>query len=281
MGAQLCGIPVGADGMDIGATGARAGTRAAALPGGDLEFPEPHRRESAAGRAARAAGGGARGASVPVVENDAYGELRYSASRCPPQATGRGHGGTVLLRSFSKVSFPGLRVGWVVGPKPLIDRCARPRKRPTCIPTSFPRRCCWNSPNRAAWRRTARACARRRRAPGGHAGGLPPVPARGHALDAAGRRHERVGAAAGAAGCGRVAAAGAAREGVAYMPGRYFAVSRLEPGALRLSFAGLTPEQIRAAWRFWGEPSSELESAARNFEPRRASAMVFAGDSCQ
>ncbi len=31
----------------------------------------------------------------------------------------------------------------------------------------------------------------------------------------------------------------AQKEGVAYLPGRYFAVSRLEPGALRLSFAGL------------------------------------------
>jgi len=27
-----------------------------------------------------------------------------------------------MLRSFSKASFPGLRVGWVVGPKPLLDR---------------------------------------------------------------------------------------------------------------------------------------------------------------
>ena len=30
----------------------------------------------------------------------------------------------------------------------------------------------------------------------------------------------------------------AQKEGVAYIPGRYFAVSRLDPGALRLSFAG-------------------------------------------
>src|SRR5437879_7873453 len=30
------------------------------------------------------------------------------------------HGGTVLLRSFSKISFPGLRVGWALGPKPLM-----------------------------------------------------------------------------------------------------------------------------------------------------------------
>jgi 2-aminoadipate transaminase len=36
----------------------------------------------------------------------------------------------------------------------------------------------------------------------------------------------------------------ARQEGVSYLPGKYFAVSRVEPGALRLSFAGLEPEEI-------------------------------------
>ena len=31
-------------------------------------------------------------------------------------------GDTILLRSFSKVAFPGLRVGWVIGPRPLIEK---------------------------------------------------------------------------------------------------------------------------------------------------------------
>ncbi len=57
-----------------------------------------------------------------MVENDAYGELRYHGEPLPAIKQLDEHGGTVLLRSFSKVSFPGLRVGWVVGPKPLIDR---------------------------------------------------------------------------------------------------------------------------------------------------------------
>ena len=64
----------------------------------------------------------------------------------------------------------------------------------------------------------------------------------------------------------------AQREGVAYMPGRYFAVSRLEPGALRLSFAGLTPEQIRAGLAILGrtdrgrvgECGAELRAFARD-----------------
>jgi 2-aminoadipate transaminase len=64
----------------------------------------------------------ARAAGVPVVENDPYGELRYEGQPLAALKQLDANGGTVLLRSFSKASFPGLRVGWVVGPKPLLDR---------------------------------------------------------------------------------------------------------------------------------------------------------------
>jgi 2-aminoadipate transaminase len=65
----------------------------------------------------------------------------------------------------------------------------------------------------------------------------------------------------------------AQKEGVAYLPGRYFAVSRLEPGALRLSFADLAPEQIRSGLAILGRiVSGEMASASESFEP--ASAMV-------
>jgi 2-aminoadipate transaminase len=37
----------------------------------------------------------------------------------------------------------------------------------------------------------------------------------------------------------------AERNNVTYVPGRHFAVSRLEAGALRLSFGSLTVDQIR------------------------------------
>jgi len=63
------------------------------------------------------------------------------------------------------------------------------------------------------------------------------------------------------------------REGVAYLPGRYFAVSRLEPGALRLSFAGLAPEQIRNGLAVLGRiVSDEIAGASESVEP--SSAMV-------
>jgi 2-aminoadipate transaminase len=54
----------------------------------------------------------------------------------------------------------------------------------------------------------------------------------------------------------------ARREGVNYLPGRFFEVSRREPGGLRLSFASLEPEKIRAGLAILGQIfSSELARA--------------------
>jgi 2-aminoadipate transaminase len=65
----------------------------------------------------------------------------------------------------------------------------------------------------------------------------------------------------------------AQKQGVAYLPGRYFAVSRQDAGALRLSFAGLPPERIRQGLAILGRIfAGELEAASLNFEP--APAMV-------
>jgi 2-aminoadipate transaminase len=54
---------------------------------------------------------------VTTIENDIYGDLRYTGESVP---TLKQLGGTVLVRSFSKIAFPGLRVGWIIAPKALI-----------------------------------------------------------------------------------------------------------------------------------------------------------------
>jgi 2-aminoadipate transaminase len=65
----------------------------------------------------------------------------------------------------------------------------------------------------------------------------------------------------------------AQKEGVAYIPGRYFAVSRQEPGALRLSFAGLHPDQIRSGLAVLGRiVAEEIARASAGAGP--SSAMV-------
>jgi 2-aminoadipate transaminase len=65
----------------------------------------------------------------------------------------------------------------------------------------------------------------------------------------------------------------AQEEGVAYVPGRYFAVSRIEPGGLRLSFAGLPPGEIRRGLAILGRLfSGGLNKTREGVEP--APAMV-------
>ena len=57
-----------------------------------------------------------------IVENDLYSSLRYSGTAIPTLKQLDQQGSVILIRSFSKVAFPGLRVGWVVAPKPVIQR---------------------------------------------------------------------------------------------------------------------------------------------------------------
>jgi len=60
----------------------------------------------------------------------------------------------------------------------------------------------------------------------------------------------------------------AQREGVNYLPARYFMVSRQEPGALRLSFAGIDPAAIHKGLEILGRVvAAGLAGAAETFEP--------------
>jgi 2-aminoadipate transaminase len=54
----------------------------------------------------------ARRYSVPVVEDDPYGELRYSGAPVSPLAALDDEGLVIYLSTFSKTLSPGMRVGW-------------------------------------------------------------------------------------------------------------------------------------------------------------------------
>lgn len=59
---------------------------------------------------------------VPVIEDGFNEELRYSGSHVAPLIAMAGQGnGVVYLGSFSKVLFPGIRVGWVLADRELIE----------------------------------------------------------------------------------------------------------------------------------------------------------------
>src|SRR5258705_1268131 len=64
----------------------------------------------------------ARASGVVLIENDTYGDLRYEGSPIPSLKQLDGGADTILLRSYSKVAFPGLRVGWAIGPRAVIAR---------------------------------------------------------------------------------------------------------------------------------------------------------------
>jgi 2-aminoadipate transaminase len=59
----------------------------------------------------------------------------------------------------------------------------------------------------------------------------------------------------------------AEREGVTYLPGKYFAVSRPEPNSFRISFAGMAPEQIRSGIAILGRIFQEELERARTHSP--------------
>jgi 2-aminoadipate transaminase len=66
---------------------------------------------------------------VPIVEDDVYGALRYRGRRIPPLKALDATGLVIYLNSFSKVGFPGLRVGWVVASRQVIERLTLAKQR--------------------------------------------------------------------------------------------------------------------------------------------------------
>jgi 2-aminoadipate transaminase len=215
----------------------------------------------------------AREAQVVLVENDTYGALRYRGSAIPTIKELDESGDVVLLRSFSKLAFPGLRVGWVIAPKPLTARLAEAKQ------------CCdlhTDQLSQAVLLRFAESgrLAEHRR----------------HVIAAGTERLECA-----LATCQRVMPEGtvytkpdggmnlwirlpeqldsgellgsAQREGVAYLPGKYFGVSRDQSNCLRISFAGLEPEKIRLGLEVLGKlfrQEATRVRAARTFEPAAA-----------
>jgi GntR family transcriptional regulator/MocR family aminotransferase len=62
-----------------------------------------------------------------IVEDDYDHELHYSGRPVLPLASADTHGSVVYIGTLSKVLAPGLRLGYVVGPEPVIERLARER----------------------------------------------------------------------------------------------------------------------------------------------------------
>ena len=268
MGAELAGIPVGPHGIEL-SHAERVLRNKPRLLIVTSNFQNPTGATLTLG-ARTALLDLARAAGVPVVENDAYGELRYSGEPLPALKQLDSRGGTVLLRSFSKASFPGLRVGWALGPKALIERLRQAKEASDLHTDQLSQAVLLEfleSGRLDAHRERVRAAGAERLAAtlAGCREFLPPgtqwtepeggmnvwvrLPAPLDASDLLQR---------------------ARQEGVAFLPGRYFAVGRPEPGALRLSFASLPAGKIREGLAVLGRIlKSELDARDR-LEPSPA-----------
>ena len=66
---------------------------------------------------------------VPIIEDDVYRELRYDGADVLPLKALDKYGLVIYINSFSKVGFPGLRVGWMVAPRPLLEHLKALKQR--------------------------------------------------------------------------------------------------------------------------------------------------------
>jgi DNA-binding transcriptional MocR family regulator len=204
-------------------------------------------------------------AGAVLIENDVYSQLRYSGEPIPALKKLDKTGDTVILRSFSKIAFPGLRVGWLIGPRPLIARLMNARQLADlhgdqlsqALVLEFAR-----SGRLAEHLAHTLETGRERlrtlfsaletympegvtySRPEGGMNVWVNLPGGIDTFDLLQQAH---------------------REGVTYIPGRHFVVSRPHHNALRLSFAGLKPEAISSGVaRLARAIACELETLDRN-----------------
>jgi len=217
----------------------------------------------------------ARQYSVVLLESDIYSELRYRETALPRLKQLDTSGRVVLLGSYSKVAFPGLRVGWIIAARPLVSHLAALKQMSDLhsdhLSQAVLLRFAESGELRKHIERTRsagsqrldavlRACqehlpagARFSRPDGGMSLWVElSAPLRSTELLARVQPH-----------------------GVDFLPGSYFSAERSHPRGLRLSFGGLMPEQIERGVRIIGEAAKrELQASAANAVQEPVTALV-------
>ncbi len=192
-----------------------------------------------------------------LVENDIYSQLRYEGKALPALKALDETGNTILLGSYSKVAFPGLRVGWVIAPRAVIARLAEAKQISDLHSDQL---------SQAVLLRFAESGELERHLERSRAAGM-------HRLETV------LGA------CSRYLPPGstytrpeggmnlwielpapllaenllrrAEKRGVNFLPGRYFSVGHAHARGLRISFGGLSPEEITRGIEIIGEAAHE------------------------
>jgi 2-aminoadipate transaminase len=242
-GARVLGVPVGADGIDVEALGRLLSRERPRLIVLTPNFQNPTGTTLPAA-ARREILDLAHRSGVVIVENDLYGELRYQGAAIPAVKQLDASGDAILLGSFSKIAFPGLRVGWAIGPRHFIARLTEAKEASDLHSDQL------SQAVLLRFAESGRLEAHRRKMLTAGTGKLKAIlsacaselPERSVYTRPEGgmnvwvRLPEPLDASE--------LAIRAEREGVSYAPGRFFVVSRPQTHALRLSFAGLTPGEI-------------------------------------
>lgn len=266
---NLSPVPVGDDGMDVDALEELLRSHRPRVLMITPSFQNPSGATISLENRKRIVGLAQRFGLV-LVENDIYSELRYCGKALPTLKELDTSGNTILLRSYSKVAFPGLRVGWVIAPRAVVARLADAKQLSDLHSDQLSQavllrfaesgeleRHVERTRHEGANRLEAvlRAC-RRYLPPGAKftrpEGGMSlwielPEPLNAdHLLS---RVEER---------------------GVSFVPGRHFSARRPHLRGLRISFGGLKPDEITRGIRIIGEAAGEqlaATAAHASFEP--------------
>jgi DNA-binding transcriptional MocR family regulator len=205
----------------------------------------------------------ARRYSAVLVENDIYSELRYHGGALPTLKELDESDNSILLRSYSKVSFPGLRVGWVIAPQAVIARLAEAKQLSDLHSDQL---------SQAVLLRFAESGELERHLERTRVAGAEKLEC---VLDACqrflppGSRFTRPSGGLSlwvempAPLLAEPLLRRATQQGVDFLPGRYFSARRPHARAFRLSFGGLTPAEIGRGLEILGDAArAELASLA-------------------
>ncbi len=272
-GIRLIGVPVTAEGMDLAYLAAALEQNKAKLILSSPNFQNPTGRTMPLANRRRVMELAAR-FQTPVVEDDIYGALRYRGRELPPLKALDTSGLVIYLNSFSKVGFPGFRVGWVVASRRVIERL-RAAKQRADLHTNLLAQAVLEEVGRRGWldkllRRTRKVYERklavleravtRHFPPQAHAhypeGGMSvwvELPAEIDAAELLSRARDRK---------------------VIFAPARYFYFQNPQHNALRLCFTGLADDKIERGVAVLGEL---LKAEIRKGKTGKKSAPVGTG----
>ncbi|WP_116995871.1 PLP-dependent aminotransferase family protein [Desertimonas flava] len=134
LGVGVVGVDVDTDGMDVDGLEATVIEHGPKLIYTIPTFQNPTGASLSTARRQRLVDL-ARAHDIPIVEDDFVGDLRYEGRAQAPLKALDERGDVLYIGSFSKMLMPGIRVGYLVGDGPIVDRVSA-LKRATDLSTS-------------------------------------------------------------------------------------------------------------------------------------------------